>query len=131
MHKPSKIMKIAKGILTLLFALFLILGGVNHFLKPAMYLPFVPTGLPGLPVIYLSGVLEVVLGIGALIPRTRSWATQGIFLLMIIFLPLHVIDVFRENPAIGSHQVALIRLPIQFVLIAWAWFIHKKPAIRT
>jgi len=35
-------------------------------------------------------------------------------------------DVFKENPAIGSHQLALIRLPLQFVLILWAWFIAKK-----
>ncbi|HAK78963.1 MAG TPA: hypothetical protein DCM71_19145 [Runella sp.] len=50
----------------------------------------------------------------------------GIFVMMLVFLPLHVIDIFKENPAIGSHQVALVRLPIQFVLIAWTWFIYKK-----
>jgi hypothetical protein len=45
---------------------------------------------------------------------------------MIIFLPLHVWDVFRDKPAIGSHQIALIRLPIQFLLIFIGWFISKK-----
>jgi uncharacterized membrane protein len=50
----------------------------------------------------------------------------GILAMMLVFLPLHIWDIFRENPAIGSHKVALIRLPIQFVLIAWAWFISKK-----
>jgi len=45
---------------------------------------------------------------------------------MLLFLPLHIWDIFREKAAIGSHQVALIRLPIQFVLIAYAWFINKK-----
>ncbi len=120
-------MKVAKLILTILFALFMIFGGVNHFLKPDMYLPFIPSGLPGLVIIYLSGIVEIALGVGALIPKTRPWSTLGILLLMITFLPLHVIDVFKEDSAIGSHQVALIRLPIQFVLIAWAWFIYKKP----
>ncbi len=115
-----------KQILTLIFAAFMVLGGINHFLKPEMYLPFIPSRLPGLFIIYASGVVEVTLGIGALIPKTKKIATLGILLLMIAFLPLHVLDVFKENPAIGSHQVALIRLPIQFVFIAWAWFISKE-----
>ncbi len=119
-------MKILKTILTVLFAIFLIFGGVNHFLKPEMYLPFVPLSLPGKFIIYASGVVEIALGIGALLPATKSVATLGILLLMIAFLPLHVMDVFKDSPAIGTHEAALIRLPIQFVLIAWAWFIHKK-----
>jgi hypothetical protein len=45
---------------------------------------------------------------------------------MILFLPLHVIDVFRGDPAVGSHQAALIRLPVQFVFIFWAWFCHRN-----
>jgi uncharacterized membrane protein len=119
-------MKMIKPILTLLFALFMILGGVNHFIKPDMYLPFIPLQLPGLFIIYLSGAIELILGVGALVPRTKSWATLGILVLMLLFLPLHVIDVFKDNPAIGNHTAAIIRLPIQFVLIAWAWFIHRK-----
>jgi uncharacterized membrane protein len=43
------------------------------------------------------------------------------FLLMIAFLPLHIVDVFKDNPAIGSTTLAYIRLPIQFILIYWAW----------
>ena len=122
-------MKLTKLILTIIFAIFMIYGGVNHFLKPDMYLPFIPIELPGLAIVYFSGVVEVAIGAGALIPKTRSWSTLGILILMIAFLPLHVIDVFKANPAVGSHQIALIRLPIQFVLIAWAWFIHKKQTV--
>jgi uncharacterized membrane protein len=119
-------MKTIKLILTVLFGLFMIFGGVNHFLTPDLYLPFIPDALPKLAIIYASGVVEIALGLAAFFPRTRGIATLGIFLLMIAFLPLHVIDVFKEHPAVGSHQIALIRLPLQFVLIAWAWFIHKK-----
>ena len=75
---------------------------------------------------YLAGLLEIAVGIGTFISRFRSLAALGILVMMLVFLPLHVIDVFKENPAIGSHQAALVRLPIQFVLIAWAWFIYKK-----
>lgn len=119
-------MKTAKLILTFLFGAFMIFGGVNHFLKPAIYLAFIPNFLPGEAINYLSGIAEIIVGIGVFIPKFRSLSTLGILIMMLIFLPLHVIDVFKEQPAVGSHQAALVRLPLQFVLIFWAWFIHKK-----
>jgi len=115
-----------KLILTYVFGLFMILGGVMHFINPEMYNPFIPDFLPKDLINYASGFLEIILGIGAMIPSYRLKATKGIFLLMLAFLPLHIMDVFKENPAIGSHQLALMRLPLQFVLILWAWFISKK-----
>ncbi len=117
-------MNTLKLILTFLFGIFMILAGVNHFIKPEMYAPFIPDFLPNVAVNYLTGIAEIVVGIGVFIPRFRSLATLGILTMMLLFLPLHVIDVFKENPAIGSHQVALIRLPIQFLFILWAWYIH-------
>ena len=115
-----------KVTLTFLFALIMILGGAMHFINPEMYDPFIPDFLPKDLVIYASGVLEIMVGIAAMIPRYRSLGTLGILLLMLAFLPLHIMDVFSDQPAIGSHQRALIRLPIQFVFILWAWFINKK-----
>lgn len=112
--------------LTLLFGAIMILGGMMHFINPEMYYPFIPDFLPKNLVNYAAGMLEMAAGIGAMIPRYRATGTLVILLLMLAFLPLHIIDVFKENPAIGSEQAALIRLPIQFVLIFWAWFIHKK-----
>ena len=64
--------------------------------------------------------------VGVFISRYRSVATLGIFLLMIAFLPIHVIDAFHDEPAIGSKALAYVRLPLQFVLIGWAWFVYKR-----
>ena len=114
-----------KLILTFLFGAFMVYGGVNHFLKPAMYFPFIPDFLPKEMVNYLTGIVEIAVGLCAFIPKLRSQGTLGILILMVAFLPLHIMDVFKDSPAVGSHQVALIRLPFQFVFIAWAWFIHK------
>ncbi|MEM7184943.1 MAG: hypothetical protein AAF518_28880 [Spirochaetota bacterium] len=119
-------MKNVRLALTFLFAAFIIFGGVNHFIKPEMYFPFIPGFLPKVFVNYASGVLEIVIGIGLFIPKYRQKSAQALLLLMIVFLPLHVWDVFRDDPAIGSHKAALIRLPVQFLFIAWAWFIGKK-----
>jgi uncharacterized membrane protein len=72
------------------------------------------------------GILEIAIGIAVFFPQTRSYATLGLLLMMLAFLPLHIADVFKEMPAIGSHKAALVRLPLQFVFILWAWFIYRK-----
>jgi uncharacterized membrane protein len=110
-------MKTTKLILTYLF---------GHLLHPQRYFPFIPDFLPKEIVNYLSGLLEIVVGIGVFIPRFKNISTFTILLMMIAFLPLHIIDVFKEHPAIGSHTIALIRLPLQFLLIYWAWYICDK-----
>ena len=115
-----------KSILAVIFATLLIVAGVNHFVNPAFYNPFIPDFLPKNAVNYVAGFLEFALGVGLLIPRYRSISARGVFVLMIVFLPLHVMDVFIENPAIGSKTVAYIRLPLQFVLIYWAYFLSKR-----
>ena len=120
-------MKILVLILSVLLGLFMLYGGVNHFLMPVFYLPFVPDFLPFREaIVILSGVLEIVLGAAVLIPKSRHYAALSIMALMIIFLPVHIADVFREAPAIGSHQAALIRLPFQFVFILWSWMASKQ-----
>ncbi|WP_394995073.1 hypothetical protein [Emticicia sp.] len=119
-------MKNLKLILTFLFGVIMIIAGINHFINPEMYAPFIPDFLPNVLVNYLAGFGEIIFGVGVFTSRFRSMATLGILIIMLVFLPLHIIDVFKDNPSIGSHQMALIRLPIQFVLIFWAWFINKK-----
>lgn len=113
-------------ILTWLFALILIVAGINHFVRPMMYAPFIPDFLPLVPVNYFTGVVEAGLGIGLLLPATRRLAAMGTILLMIFFLPFHLVDLLRDDPAIGSKLIAWIRLPLQFVLIYWAWFLVPK-----
>lgn len=119
-------MKYLKLALTFIFGAFMIFGGINHFLKPEMYYPFIPDFFPQSFINLASGALEIILGIGAFIPQTRSKATMGIFILMILFLPLHIWDVFREHPAIGSHQAAIIRVPVQLLLIFITGYISRK-----
>ena len=120
-------MKILALAATLLIGIFMIFGGLQHFLKPAFYHPFVPDFLPyRTALVYLSGVVELLLGVAVLVPRLRAQAGWGIMLLMLAFLPVHLWDVFRVHPAIGSHKAALIRLPFQFLFILWAGFVAKQ-----
>lgn len=115
-------MKIVWIVVRLLFAIFMIFSGVQHFLKPDFYVSFVPSFLPlTKAIIYSSGVLEILLGIMLIFPKYAKQGALGVLVLMLIFLPIHVWDVFSATPAIGSHQAALIRLVVQFLFIALAW----------
>jgi uncharacterized membrane protein len=122
-------MKIVWTVVRILFALFMIYAGVQHLVKPDFYIPFVPSFLPyTTAIIYLSGIVEILLGIMLIITKYAKYGASGILVLMLIFLPIHVWDVFSNTPAIGSPQTALIRLPVQFLFIALAWKIKKTLA---
>jgi len=119
-------MKLIRLVFTILFGALLIIAGINHFISPEFYDKLIPDYLPKLPVNYSVGILEIILGIGVLIPRYRSYFAFGIVILMCLFLPVHIWDITRDNPAVGSHNAAMVRLSFQFVLIYWAWFISRK-----
>ena len=115
----------------LLFALFVIMGGVQHFLKADFYLPFVPSFLPfPMTIIYVSGFVEIALGLLLLFRKYAKIAAVGIFMLMLLFLPVHIWDIITDTPAIGSHKAALIRLPFQFLFLAIAWKIKQVLSLR-
>ncbi|MFQ3351566.1 MAG: putative membrane protein [Candidatus Marivariicella framensis] len=105
-------------ILKITLAILLIFGGVQHFIEPDNYIAFVPSFLPFTSVIiYVSGLLEILFGIALFFKKYANIGAWGILILMLLFLPIHIWDVFSDTPAIGSHKAALIRLSIQFLLI--------------
>ena len=110
-----------KWLLGLLFAA----AGVNHFLMPDKYVAIVPPYLPWpFVLVYLSGVAEVALGVLLLIPRFRSRAAWGLIALLIAVFPanLHMALNPEQFPDI-SPAALWVRLPLQGVLVAWAyWF---------
>lgn len=119
-------MKYLVLILKILFALLLVSGGFNHFYKPEFYNEFIPDFLPKLIVNYIFGGIELLLGIGLFINGYKNKAALGIFVLMLFFLPIHIWDVFKETPAIGSKTAAYIRVIVQFLFIGLSYFIYKK-----
>jgi uncharacterized membrane protein len=123
-------MKTVNSILTFLFGGIMILAGFMHFIKPHGYDNFIPDLMPKVLVNYVTGIIEILIGVGTITKIFRKQATLALLILMIVFLPLHTIDLFKVQPAIGSHLLAVIRFPIQFILIAWAWFIHVNSTSR-
>ncbi|MBE0424856.1 MAG: DoxX family membrane protein [Lutibacter sp.] len=117
------------SVLKIVFALFMIYAGVQHFLKPDFFVPFVPQFLPfKMAVVYISGVFEIGFGLLLFFKKYAKIAALGIFVLLLLFLPIHIWDVISETPVIGSKTAAWIRLPIQFLLIFLIWKIKNNAA---
>jgi uncharacterized membrane protein len=119
-------MEIIKLILTFLFGIFMLGNGMYHFSKPETYFPFIPNFLPKATINYLVAVIEILVGISVFIPQTRHFGGLIILIMMIAFLPIHIIDTFRQNPLIGTKQIAFQRLGLQLVFVLWAWFINRN-----
>jgi len=107
-----------------LMAAMYIIAGTFHFVKPKMYMRIMPRYLPAhKPLVYLSGVAEIALGIGFCFPQTKDLAIYGIILMLLIFLLVHFYMLSSKKAGAGIPQWALIvRLPLQFLLIWLAWF---------
>jgi uncharacterized membrane protein len=115
-----------KTVLAIFFAVLLLAGGFMHIKSPAFYHNFVPSFIPFTLANVLATVAELAIGVLLLIPKYREWGALGFMLLMVAFLPIHVWDALKETPAIGSKQVAFIRIAIQMVLIFGGWWLWKR-----
>ncbi len=112
-------------VLRIIFGIFFAFAGVMHIVKPKIFNRFIPNFLPKLIINYIAGLLELAIGIGLLISKTTKQAALAMFVLMLIFLPIHIWDVFRKKPAIGSKKIAIIRVPLQFLLLYIAYLIYQ------
>lgn len=97
-----------------------------HFIKPTFFNGFIPNFLPKLTINYIFGGIELLLGIGLLFNATVKNAALGVFILMLLFLPIHLWDLSKKNPAIGSKKLALIRVPLQFLLMYVSYLIYTN-----
>ncbi|MGY3054765.1 putative membrane protein [Pedobacter sp. UYEF25] len=116
----------------LLYAIIYVAAGANHFLATTAYASIMPPWIPAhIFLIYLSGVVEIILGILLAFKRTRKFAGILIVLMLIAYLPLHIymlqIAPFMLGTIMVTKLIAWIRLPIQAVLIIWAVVYIKNP----
>jgi len=120
-----------KRALLWVMGLFYILAGLNHFRDPGFYLPMMPPSLPWHALlVYVSGVVEMLLGTAVLLPRLRQAAAWGLILLLLAIFPANI-HIAVHNVPLGGATEGLgvwnwVRLPLQAVLIAWAWW-YTRP----
>lgn len=113
--------------LYILAALF-VLAGINHFVNPLFYKKIMPPWL-SLPytLIYISGACEIVFGLLLMPKQTRRVAAWCIIALLVAVFPANIQMMlnYREehNPYLW---IAILRLPLQLLLIWWAYLFTSK-----
>ena len=112
-----------------LMGLTYVVAGVAHFLAPKRFAAAIPPSFPRpVALVYVSGVAEILLGIGVSLRRTRRPSAWGIAALLVAVFPANVHlarsdvldDLVPERFAGVARLAAWIRLPFQGVLIGWA-----------
>jgi len=115
----------------LVMSLFYIAAGLNHFRNPDFYLALMPPYIPAhAAAVFWSGVAEVALGIALWIRPLRSWAAWGVIALLIAVFPANVHMAIHQISPDGVSRpdwIAWARLPLQGVLIAWAYWHTREP----
>jgi uncharacterized membrane protein len=109
-----------------LFGPLFVLAGIMHFVIPSVYEAIVPPYLPSRrALVYASGVAEIVGGLGVLNRRTRRLASWLSMATLVGVSPVHVDMALHperwENKVPGGRPALLARIPLQGLLIAWAW----------
>ena len=105
----------------IIFGLPFVIIGIDHFIDPSWYEPIVPEIL-GFPTfwVYASGVFEIALGAGLMLPRTRQISAYGIAL-MLVALYWANFNMWINDIAIGGSKFGtnwhIMRAIIQAVLI--------------
>jgi uncharacterized membrane protein len=107
-----------------MLALFFIGSGVNHFVAPGAYRAIVPPRLKAHAklAVDVSGVAEILGGVGVLLPATRRPAGVGLMALLVAVFPANLYmartpERFRRIPRSALYA----RLPLQPLAMWWAW----------
>jgi uncharacterized membrane protein len=120
-----------KAILRVILAVFMVTAGVLHWVTPDPFVKIVPSFLPyPLALVYISGVFEILGGAGLLIPFVSRAAAWGLIALFIAVFPANInmaVNRIHLDGIPDSPWLLWGRLPLQAVLIAWAWW-YTRPS---
>lgn len=107
-----------------------IFAGVSHFIIPETFMKLMPPFIPEpLLMVYISGVFEMVGGIGLIVSKTKRWASYGLILLLLAVYPANIY-VAWENIQLGGFMnnsaYQWLRVVLQIPLIFWVWWTARE-----
>ena len=108
-------------VLALIYGVPFILIGIEHFKEPQKFVDIVPKYMPfALFLVYLTGVMEIVGGLGIIYPKTREITGRLMVLFLIAIYPANFNMWINDIPYNGTRlttQGHLFRLSVQILLI--------------
>jgi len=132
---PMKTLSTAQRIGALLAAIFYVVAGTLHFIKPEPYLRIMPPYIPWhVAMVRVSGVFEILGGLGLLVSETRRAAAWGLIALLIAVFPANIYMATNPIEAAAVSIASVLRwgrLPLQLLLIWWLlWCTRPRLALR-
>ena len=117
-----------KTVLKYVLGIAFAIAGANHFVMTDFYLSIMPPYLPWhLFLVYLSGAIEVALGIALLVPPVARIAAWGLIATTLAVFPANIhMAMHAEIYPQFSAAMLWQRLPMQFVLLAWIWWYARR-----
>ncbi|TDJ33729.1 MAG: hypothetical protein E2O61_11920 [Gammaproteobacteria bacterium] len=116
--------------LFVVFAWFM-LGGMGHFLNTEFFVQIMPPYIPYFlhkPLVFFSGVFEVLFAMGVLIPFFRKWVGYLLIALTVAVTPANVHMWLNAEIFSMDENALLLRLMFQVVLVAIIWWSTRMPA---
>ncbi|UJL46329.1 DoxX family protein [Virgibacillus sp. NKC19-16] len=109
------------------FAILFMGAGFAHFFLDHFFISSMPEWVPFRPTtVYLSGIVEIVLALCLISPKTRYKTGRWVAIFLVLVFPVNIYMVLTpENynlPAIALW----FRLPLQLVLIWWVLVVTRK-----
>ena len=122
-----------KTFLLILLSLFFTYAGIDHLISPDFYVSIMPPWMPWhLELVYISGVFEIMGGVGVLIPRFRAIAGAGLVALLIAVYPANLHMAYNPHLFPTIPLAALyVRLALQFLAFYWAWTVTRPERFQT
>jgi len=111
-------------VLALIYGVPFILIGIEHFREPQKFVDIVPKYMPfALFLVYLTGVIEIIGGLGIIYPETRELTGRLMVLFLLAIYPANFNMWINDIPYNGTRlttQGHLVRLSVQILLIIGA-----------
>ena len=116
-----------KDTLVYLMALLYTAAGINHFISPRIYKRIMPPWLPWPALmIIVSGICELLFGLLLIPPSTRHAGAWLIIALLIAVFPANIQMAINYRRKKSPYLwMAIARLPLQLLLVWWAWIYTK------
>jgi len=110
-----------------ILVIFYLAAGINHFINSEFYMPLIPDYFSEWKneINIISGISEIFLALLFIFQKTRFYASIGITVMLILFIPSHIHFITEGLDYIGPFKIntslAWIRLVIIHpLLILWA-----------
>ena len=119
-----------------LLAVTMVGVGIAHFATHDDFVAIMPAFLPlHHELVWISGGLEVLGGLGLILPWSRRFAGWGLIALYVCVFPANLNMAINQIGMGGAEPVVWMlwaRLPFQAVFIVWAYWVSRPdPLVRS